>query len=116
MNKRYITVILIIGVFVNACETQQPVTPIYSGSPASAPPQQNTPQPSSSFAPTFSPTLTPIPALKPNHAIPFVNIYMIDELSGWGIEENGHIVHTKDGASTWEDVTPPQGAYSKYGF
>lgn len=116
MNKRYITVILIIGVFVNACETQQPVTPIYSGSPASAPPQQNTPQPSSSFAPTFSPTLTPIPALKPNQAIPFVNIYMIDELSGWGIEENGHIVHTKDGASTWEDVTPPQGAYSKYGF
>jgi len=40
----------------------------------------------------------------------------MDVSSGWGIEENGHIVHTKDSATTWDDVTPPQGAYNKNGF
>jgi photosystem II stability/assembly factor-like uncharacterized protein len=66
--------------------------------------------------PTFSPTLTPIPTLKPNQVLPIVSIYMIDETSGWGIEENGHILHTRDGGTTWNDVTPPQGAYNKEGF
>jgi photosystem II stability/assembly factor-like uncharacterized protein len=66
--------------------------------------------------PTFSPTLTPLPALKPNQTIPLVGIYMMDELNGWGIGEGGYIVHTNDGAISWDDVTPPQGAYNEQGF
>jgi photosystem II stability/assembly factor-like uncharacterized protein len=66
--------------------------------------------------PTFSPTLTPIPTLKPDQAGALVNIHMMVESSGWGIGENGHIVHTKDGGTTWNDVTPPQGAYNEDGF
>ncbi len=66
--------------------------------------------------PTFSPTLTPIPTLGPNQARPLVNIHMLSASSGWGLEENGHIVHTKDSGTTWNDVTPPQGAYNKNGF
>jgi photosystem II stability/assembly factor-like uncharacterized protein len=41
---------------------------------------------------------------------------MMDETDGWGMEASGHILHTKDGGVTWEDVTPPQGAYREGGF
>ena len=66
--------------------------------------------------PTISPTLTSLPALHPNQAVPLINLHMMDESNGWGIEESGHIVHTKDGANTWQDVTPPHGAYANNGF
>jgi photosystem II stability/assembly factor-like uncharacterized protein len=66
--------------------------------------------------PTVSPTLTSLPALHPNQTVPLINIHMMDESHGWGIEESGHIVHTNDGANTWDDVTPPHGAYTNNGF
>jgi photosystem II stability/assembly factor-like uncharacterized protein len=48
---------------------------------------------------------------------------MMDESNGWGLEggtwENnarGHILQTQDSGATWQDVTPPQGAYKDGGF
>jgi photosystem II stability/assembly factor-like uncharacterized protein len=41
---------------------------------------------------------------------------MMDASRGWGLEGSGRIVHTVDGGITWEDVTPPQGAYQEDGF
>jgi photosystem II stability/assembly factor-like uncharacterized protein len=146
MKKKHITLIMFLAVLMNACETQQLSTPdaysqtpppfIYTDSTTSALTQPNLPQTQSSDTriplanntpfvsptievfdtPTFSPTFTPMPTLKPDQAIPLINIYMMTESSGWGVEENGHIVHTKDGGTTWNDVTPPQGAYIENGF
>ena len=118
---------------MNACRVQQVSTPdIYSQTASSPLPfidvgsATPTPLPSDTYlaspiievfdTPTFSPTLTPLPTLNPNSSIPLVNIYMKDYLNGWGISEDGHIVHTKDGAVSWKDVTPPQGAYDENGF
>lgn len=135
MKKEFFALILIAIVFMNACGIQPLPTPnAYSQTPSSHIPfidvgdtlATSTPLPGDPFlasptieifdTPTFSPTLTPIPNLRPSQAIPFVNIYMMDESSGWGIEENGHIVHTNDGAISWSNVTPPQGAYDSGGF
>ena len=41
---------------------------------------------------------------------------MVDDFVGWGIEAVGHIVRTRDGGSSWKDITPPQGAYDEGGF
>ena len=137
MKKRCVTLITFLAIFMNACEAQQlstpdadslahpshlPTQPTYQISPSYTPTLFVS---STAFAsptieiigtPTFSPTLTPIPTLKPDQASPLVNIHMISASSGWGIEENGHIVHTKDSGTTWNDVTPPQGAYNDDGF
>jgi hypothetical protein len=113
-----------------------PVPYTSSGDSAVTPIQPNTPQILSSYTstpfadntpfalpttkvydtPTFSPTLTPIATLKSSQAVPLVHIHMMDNSRGWGIEEKGHIVHTNDGATTWNDATPPQGAYNENGF
>lgn len=59
------------------------------------------------------PSIPPIVAGQP---ITLTYIQMSDPSSGWGIESTGHIVRTADGAGTWQDVTPPQGAYVRSGF
>jgi photosystem II stability/assembly factor-like uncharacterized protein len=62
------------------------------------------------------PTVTPLAKLQPGSHIQFSSIKMVNEASGWGVEKEGHILHTQDGGSTWKDITPPQGSYSKGGF
>lgn len=135
MKKRFLALVWTLTVFVNACGVQQVSTPeIDSKTPSSSLPLMDasstmvmpTPLPSETVlasptlelfdTPTFSPTLTPLSTLKPNTSIPLVYIDMKDNLNGWGISEDGHIVHTTDGTVSWKDVTPPQGAYNENGF
>jgi photosystem II stability/assembly factor-like uncharacterized protein len=53
-----------------------------------------------------------IPILPAGTDITIREIYMVDELTGWGIGVGNssiqHIFHTADGGKTWQDVTPPQ--------
>ena len=62
------------------------------------------------------PTPTPLPALLPGQALVLERLHMVDDFVGWGIEAVGHIVRTRDGGSSWKDITPPQGAYDEGGF
>jgi photosystem II stability/assembly factor-like uncharacterized protein len=41
---------------------------------------------------------------------------MVNANIGWGIDNNGHIVRTRDGGLDWQDVTPSQDAYNANGF
>ena len=87
-----------------------------------AQPPQDTPAPAATETlPTNMPspaeaTPTPIPALQPGQPVTLTNIHMIDAATGWAIEGGGHIVRTRDGGNTWQDVTPPQGIYNAGGF
>jgi photosystem II stability/assembly factor-like uncharacterized protein len=45
-----------------------------------------------------------------------VHLRMIDPAAGWSMDDAGHILRTSDGRETWEDVSPPQGAYVPGGF
>ncbi len=121
MSKKCVVLLMSLAISITACAPQQqPNTPKILSSYTSTPFVDNTssalPTTTVYDTPTFSPTLTPIATLKSGQAVPLVNIHMMDDSSGWGIEENGHIVHTNDGATTWDDVTPPQGAYYENGF
>ena len=121
MNQRQIILFIATIVCSSACQSQASPPP-YSPSPPDQPsPVPSLPPPASPTieifdTPTFSPTLTAIPALNHEQGVYLVNLYMLDESNGWGIEASGHIVHTDDGAGTWTDVTPPQGAYNDAGF
>lgn len=94
--------------------------------PTNEPPYPtNTPHVSDEIypTPTFSFTFTPLPPLAPGENVFLASIHMMDETSGWAIEaggwdfpNGGHILHTSDGAATWDDATPPQGSYTDDGF
>jgi WD40 repeat protein len=59
---------------------------------------------------------TPLPRLEGGSMIALNSIHMIDPNVGWGIEASGHIIRTRDGGNTWQDVNPPQGLYNDNGF
>jgi photosystem II stability/assembly factor-like uncharacterized protein len=54
----------------------------------------------------------PIAHLQSDQAFELDAIKMIDAETGWAITQtgaaDGHILYTKDGGSTWQDVTPPE--------
>jgi hypothetical protein len=53
-----------------------------------------------------------IPLLQAGVDLTLRQIHMVNELSGWGIGVTGsdteHLLRTKDGGISWQDVTPPQ--------
>ncbi len=84
--------------------------------------------------PAFAPTHI-LPTLQAGKLIQLASIHMIDAQVGWGIYKEsekvqrpgsqgspypygpeGYIVRTTDGGKTWQNVTPPNGAYSAGGF
>jgi len=75
--------------------------------------------PTATLVPSITPT--PLPTQNPNqvnHLLPgeTLNLSVIDmksETSGWAVASgvndlNGHILYTRDGAATWQDLTPPE--------
>lgn len=72
--------------------------------------------PSIDTSSTAEATSTPLPRLADSVPIKLTSLHMLDPKSGWGIEESGHIVRTRDGGGTWQDVTPLQGLYDDNGF
>jgi photosystem II stability/assembly factor-like uncharacterized protein len=93
-----------------------------------------TPAPIPTERTVFAPTLI-IPTLQVGRSIRLSSIHMVDAQVGWGIylESNGvlrpgfrgdpllwpnegYILRTSDGGKTWQNVTPPNGAYSPGGF
>lgn len=125
---KYIYLFITLIVMLTACNpvaTQTTVAAINTETPPAA----STPVTSTSTVssadievsyPTFTPAPTPtsIPMLRPGQPLKFANIYMMDKQTGWGIEVEGHIVHTNDGGNSWKDVTPPNsnGIYQSGGF
>jgi photosystem II stability/assembly factor-like uncharacterized protein len=77
-----------------------------------------TPAPTAVPTPTTNeqPINTAIPTLAAEQKITLAWLHMFDASSGWGIETGGHILQTRDGGNTWEDVTPPGGIYNQGGF
>jgi photosystem II stability/assembly factor-like uncharacterized protein len=63
-----------------------------------------------------STTPTPVPTLLPGEKIVLTWIDMRPAGAGWAIEASGKIVHTRDGGSTWKDVTPTPDRYVPGGF
>ena len=54
--------------------------------------------------------------LKPGQRLDIISIQMIDSQNGWGFESDYHILRTRNGGKTWQDVTPPTGYYTRAGF
>jgi photosystem II stability/assembly factor-like uncharacterized protein len=85
-------------------------------------PPSATPFPTASeISPTAVPatpeaTSTLLPRLEADAPVALASIHMIDPEVGWGIEQGGHLLRTRDGGNIWQDVTPPQGLYNKSGF
>ena len=65
---------------------------------------------------TLEPAQTPLPTLQPGQPVALTSLDMVDAAIGWGIESAGHILRTRDGGLTWQNVTPPQGASNGAGF
>ncbi len=57
-----------------------------------------------------------LPRLEAGSPVTLASLHMVDLDVGWGIEQGGQILRTRDGGSTWQDVTPPQGLYNADGF
>jgi photosystem II stability/assembly factor-like uncharacterized protein len=92
-----------------------------------------TPSPYVTLTPQLQPTLI-IPTLSAGSPARLFSIQMIDAQTGWAIQEEsrevlrpgsrteypwpveGYILRTMDGGKTWQNVTPPTGAYSPGGF
>ncbi len=113
---------LLMSLILGACTpTLETVTPAASMDRSAVPTVTTAKSnPETYPTPTFSPTFT---ALPPGQGRLPDSLHMMDETTGWGIEEGswdakhrGHILHTQDGGATWQDVTPPQGAYQDRGF
>lgn len=107
--------------------TLTPVPPTLTPTPPSPPPPQKE-------IPVFPPTLI-IPTLQAGMQVKLDSIRMIDTQIGWAIylesrealrpgfqgdpylwPPEGYILRTADGGKTWQNVTPPTGAYSPGGF
>jgi len=123
MKYRYAMLLFLLG--ITACspatKTQPANLPVetLSASPTpSIPTSTTTPIPTTLIYPTFTPAPTPtaLPALASGEVLTLTNIYMNDEQNGWGIDIGEHIIHTKDGGLTWQNVTPPSGGYLSHGF
>ncbi|MDR3575800.1 MAG: YCF48-related protein [Anaerolineaceae bacterium] len=73
-----------------------------------APTPTSTPFPQASFG-----TLAPIRA---GVQVSLAFLQMVDSSTGWGVDATGHILRTADSGATWQDITPPQGAFDRSGF
>jgi len=122
MGKIRISIFVFLFLILSACGTQpKPIveTPNQLTSPAVGP--ESTPTPilgsntSNRNSPLFVPTT--LPELLPFQYLQLISISMIDESAGWSITESGHILHTKDGAESWDDATPDlAGPFDPAGF
>jgi photosystem II stability/assembly factor-like uncharacterized protein len=54
-------------------------------------------------------TPTSLPAPTTDESFTLTTLYMMDAITGWGIESTNDVVRSTDGGATWQDVTPPQG-------
>ena len=117
---------VVLAVLLAAC-TVAPVTPpttpglqstttsITQPPPAPLIPTPTTSPPTHTLAATEA-APTPLPRLEGGSPLALASLHMITPDTGWGIEKSGHIVRTRDGGNTWQDVTPPQGLYNDDGF
>lgn len=99
-------------VYASWTEMYQTLTAQPTGTPV---PTATNALPTDTPAPA-EPTQTPLPTLLPGQLVALNSLHMIDAATGWGVESSGYIVRTRDGGNTWQDVTPPQGAYNETGF
>jgi photosystem II stability/assembly factor-like uncharacterized protein len=112
MRKWYFGFTLVL--FLVACNAHEAFSPVHTQSvemPTSspfpaAPATQEYPQP----------TATLQPPLGANQTVTLTTLYMVSEMTGWGIDAGGHILRTMDGGNTWKDVSPEPGAYDRGGF
>lgn len=51
-------------------------------------------------------TPMPLPRLVPGSLVVLDSIHMIDAEIGWGTNQDGRVLQTRDGGNTWQDVTP----------
>lgn len=81
--------------------------------PATPPPPTETPTTILPTPTTTTPPENPIQHFPTGQEFTVTSIYMIDSNSGWAIGglvgAGDHVLFTTDGASTWKDVTPPEG-------
>lgn len=69
-------------------------------------------------------TGTPVPSPTPRVNVPLksgtgirlTSMQMLDPQNGWGFDSDFHILRTRNGGQTWQDVTPPTGYYDRDGF
>jgi len=80
------------------------------GQPIALPPGSPTRVPLSTHTPT--PQSIPLPLLQAEHPVAITHIEMIDENQGWAFgrlkDARNRLLITRDGGSTWREVTPPQ--------
>lgn len=117
--------------------TQLPPTDAFTSLPTTPPitlTPSFTPSPYVTLPPQLQPTLI-LPTLQVGSPAKLLSIQMIDAQTGWAIQEEsqeesweilpgsqypwpleGYILRTVDGGKTWQNVTPPTGAYSPGGF
>lgn len=109
------------------------VTPVLSMTPWITLTPSFTPSPYVTLPPQLQPTLI-IPTLQAGSSAKLLSIQMIDAQTGWAIQEEsreilrpgsrteypwpleGYILRTVDGGKTWQNASPPTGAYSPGGF
>jgi len=115
--------LLLLGLLLSACRPVATVTPTVTTAPIltdtpvastdtpSVPPTETPfiPQPPTMTPPTLGPA---IPHLKTGQRIDITYIHMISTTAGWGIggqnQASDHVFRTRDGGTTWQDVTPPE--------
>jgi len=68
------------------------------------------------WTPPPTPTLRANVHLNSSQSINVISIQMIDSQNGWGFDSDFHILHTNDGAQSWQDVSPPEGYFEPRGF
>lgn len=66
---------------------------------------------------TDAATLTPLPIpVQPDAPITLTTLHMIDESTGWSLDDGGHVLRTSDGAATWRNISPSTDFFAADGF
>jgi photosystem II stability/assembly factor-like uncharacterized protein len=108
--RKILLLVLLLLLPLQACELQagwiMPASPVITNGPTVAVP---TPGPASADTQIPSSTDIPSPSLPVLSSPALVRIDFQDENNGWGIavNDNGYILRTVDGGSTWLNATPP---------
>jgi photosystem II stability/assembly factor-like uncharacterized protein len=133
--KKAFALLLLIGIAAcSAVPASSPAAPAPSLTAAPfATPADPTLTPAPPGMPEPASTLI-IPTLRMESPVNLVSVQMFDSRTGWGIHREdsevlrpefrtnypwpteGYILRTTDGGETWQNVTPPSGAYSPGGF
>jgi photosystem II stability/assembly factor-like uncharacterized protein len=134
--NRYLASLVLFAFTLTACAplalqeepTRVPTAPFPTNLPATVPPTTApptftpqapataTPAPATPTEAPFLPEGTPLPHLSAGEAITITTIHMLDATTGWafgGAESvtfgtGDHVLRTRDGGQTWQDVTPPE--------